>query len=412
MLKYSQMKEVCGSDEFKNYSWIAYVDDDFQNTMDDIKLLCDWKDTHSGNPPLKRSNDPEEKRLGIKLSYLKYLKSGKRGVYNPEYDIMMNQLGHPDLLDSVEFKQIAIQNITTICQWMKLHNDQPPSYGSKDPEEKLLGSKLSGIKSARYGKGDIEKRKIFYKEYIDVANSFGYKNLFDLIDYYQINCDDIKLIAEFYHKNRRYPSQNAKDTEEKRLGSKRSTLKKAKNGKGSGVWNDDYEKLAIKLKCPDMFQVMDHFNNTCDDIKLIAEFYHSNDKTYPSQSAKNKEEKRLGSKLSNLKQAKLGNGHHPIWNDDYEKLAIKLKCPHMFEPNNHFNNTCDDIRLIAEFYHNNGWYPTTTAKDKEEKRLGLKISHLKSAKSGASRMVWNIEYEKLAIKLKCPDMFESKRGNK
>jgi hypothetical protein len=54
----------------------------------------------------------------------------------------------------------------------------------------------------------------------------------------------IRQIAEFYHLNGRYPSAHSRDLKEKKLGKKRTDLKRSKKKKGSSVWYPEYERYS------------------------------------------------------------------------------------------------------------------------------------------------------------------------
>lgn len=57
-----------------------------------------------------------------------------------------------------------------------------------------------------------------------------FSDWFPKVNYKQNALDNIRKIAEFWHKNGRYPSQIAKNFEEKRLGNKLSVFKISRNG--------------------------------------------------------------------------------------------------------------------------------------------------------------------------------------
>jgi hypothetical protein len=279
----------------------------------------------NGKYPSQHSKDIKEKRLGQKLSYLKQTNKGKgAGVWYPEYDKLAKKLKCQDMFEEVDFLQNGLNAINQIAEFYH-KNKKYPSMHAKNIEERRIGKRLSRLRQAKKGKGSC----VWYSEYEKEAKKLGCFDMFEDIDRMQLSLDDIKLIADFYHKNKRYPKSHSKDVEEERLGQKRGHLKMAKHGKGNWKWYPEYEAIAKKLGCKDMFISIDYKQNTLDDIKQIAEFYHKN-KRYPSKTAKDTEWKKLSCKICTLKIAKQGKGHCK-WDMNYDVYAKRLGCKDMFK---------------------------------------------------------------------------------
>lgn len=210
----------------------------------------------------------------------------------------------------------------------------------------------------------------------------------------------IRLIAEFWHKNKKYPSASSNDPYEKALSQKLIAMKIAKKGV-RGVWSQEFIVFATNLGCPDMFD--NKQEKTLEDIKLIASFFHKF-KRYPSCGSEDPVEKKLGCKCVSLKESKIGKRGR--WSSKYDKLAQELNCNDMFDMLDFKEKALEDIQRIANFFRLNGKYPSQIGTSAEEKRLGRKLANMKTSKNGKGNGAWYPEYEKLAQKLGCLSMFK------
>jgi hypothetical protein len=224
-----------------------------KNGLDIIKLIVEFYFKNERYPS-HGSKNIEEKRLGLKLHDFKLAKKGrvKSGKWYHEYEESAIELGCHNMFKEIDILQNCLESIRQIAVFFH-YNGRYPKQQTKNDNEKMLGQKRSRLKQAKKGNKNFR----WYPEYESLAIELGCPDMFEEVDYKQNSLDAIRLIAEFYLLNDRYPSQHSKDTNERRLGQKRSSLKQAKKGIGNRTkWYPEYEKLAIKLKCPDMFKIV------------------------------------------------------------------------------------------------------------------------------------------------------------
>ena len=117
-----------------------------------------------------------------------------------------------------------------------------------------MASKLSKLKEAKQGRGSSK----FYAETQEYIKDRGYSDVFEVETEqtrkaYQIN--SVKEIIEFKEKNGNLPSQGSKDQTEKKMASKLSGLKAAKQGRGNYKLYAETQDYAKGRGYPDMFEV-------------------------------------------------------------------------------------------------------------------------------------------------------------
>ncbi len=292
----------------------------------------------------------------------------------------------------------------------KEKNWKYPSKKSKDPAEKKMGIRLSTLKAAKQGRG----RGKFYPETQEYAKDRGYPDMFDIETEETRKADQInsvKEIIDFKQKNGKWPSVGSKGPAEKKMASKFSHLKTAKQGNGGKLYRET-EEYAKNSGYPDMFEVKTEETRKIDQInsvKEIIEFKENNGK-YPSEKSKDPAEKKMGQRLSGLKQAEQGRGGRKFYLETQE-YAKSRGYPDMFEiEETRKIDQINSVKEIIEFKENNGRWPSTTSVNPSEKVLGKKHSHLKSAKRGFGNCNFYSETQDYAKDRGYPDMFEV--GNK
>lgn len=290
-----------------------------------------------------------------------------------------------------------MEAISMIAQFYRI-NGRYPTHGAKDPAERSLGAQLSRLKGAKKGLPYCK----WYPQYEKLARELGCPDMFKPVDRIKKTLQVIKAIAKFYHDHGRYPSQYSKD--EKKLWIKRTTLKQARKGKGVWKWYPEYDLLAEELGLPNMFEEKDRINERIEVIKKIADFYLKN-KRLPQFYSSDPYEKKLSSQLNTIKASKCGKGTKN-WDKCYDELVKELGCPEILTLNMNRMGREALIKAVASFFHKNGKYPSRYSIDTDEKNLAERLHTLKRARKGYGRYKWYPEYEKLALKLGCPDMFK------
>jgi len=224
-----------------------------------------------------------------------------------------------DLFEIVNLKEEGLIWVKKIIDFT-LKNKRPPSQAFEGLE-KQLAEKLSGLIQGKRGRGD----SVFYPEYQALAEKYGLPDLFD--DLKEKGVKVVKEIIDFTLKNKRPPSSISKDAVEKKLGSKLSCLKQAKQGRG-GKFYSEYQALAEKHGLPDLFDTQKEKGLRW--VKTIIDFTLKN-KRIPSYTPTSKDlEKKLAKKLCSLKRAKQGKGGGKFY-PEYQELADEAGLPDLFK---------------------------------------------------------------------------------
>jgi hypothetical protein len=211
--------------------------------------VCDWMDAHDRRKPLAKSKDPEEKRMGTWIGKQKSARQGKgSGAFYSSTLAIAKKHGYGDLFDTLEAQNNSI--CLQVCDWMDAHDRRKPLAKSKDPEEKRMGTWIGTQKKARKGKG----RGKFYLSTLDTAKKRGYPDLFELEDKEAANNEMCNQVCDWMdaHDGRK-PSSKAKDPEEEKMGSWIVNQKKARQGKGRGIFYDSTLAIAKKRGYKDLF---------------------------------------------------------------------------------------------------------------------------------------------------------------
>lgn len=201
---------------------------DFVGTqLDQIKeILNFYKET--GKIPSTTSKDPNEKKMGNKLSNLKYsynFPDKCESKIFPETIDYLKSNNAINILQNIDLEGIQLDQIKEIIKFYK-ETDKIPSTRSNDPNEKKLGHKLRNLKNS-YNNPDEATQNIYSKT-INYLKSIGELDILNNINHKEDQLKQIKEIVTFYNvKNNKIPSQKSTDSFEKRLGQKLSQLKKA-----------------------------------------------------------------------------------------------------------------------------------------------------------------------------------------
>ena len=139
----------------------------------------------------------------------------------------------------------TMEQIKEICKWVD-DNGDVPNTRSKDEYEKVLGKKLSTLKTAKLGRG------VFLESYTTEATKMGYPKLFDKADPETNGLEMITKLCDFIDENGRNPFQKSENKLEAKLAEKLTTIKKAKKGKG-GKYFESYTNLIEKRGYPTLF---------------------------------------------------------------------------------------------------------------------------------------------------------------
>lgn len=275
-------------------------------------------------PPSSIAKDFEEKRLGIALSNIrqKLIKPYQQLKIEEEKTQFKNE--HPEFreifeivswIDENNISQHLI-NARQIKLWMEEKNSNKPPRGKcDDKEEQRLGTALKSIRRGLlnpYLQIEDEEEKLQFEnehpeiqEVMQIVNWIDEHNLSPNL----LNARAIKIWMQT-HKTTKSPSAASKDAEEKRLGRalteiRRNLIKpyiQLKTGE---------EKLEFLEKHPEIEEVIEIIswidtnkeNPNLTNMREIKTWMEERKTTKPPTSnSKDKEEKRLGRALLNIRQ--------------------------------------------------------------------------------------------------------------
>jgi len=307
--------------------------------------------------------------------------------------------------------QKAIADAQAIAEFYKKNYKRYPSADSPNKEEKTLGKILAHLRQNK--KKQIQANTFIGSIYEKVEKAGKDarlpENWMDAADYslegtLKRKIAHAQAIAEFYKKNdNRYPSTKSPNEEEKSLGrilandfrqKKKqqiqantffgSMLEKAEQaGKDAGLPEDWMDAADLSLE--------GRLKQKIAHAQAIAEFYHNNDKRYPSQKSPNEEEKSLSNILQDFKQKKKQQLRaNTFFGSIYEKVEkagkdARLPEDWMDAADNSLEGRLEQkiatAQAIAEFYKkNDNRYPSALSPNKEEKRLGWNLERLRQDK--------------------------------
>jgi superfamily II DNA or RNA helicase len=308
-IKWEEFKE-----EYKEY--ILTVDEIWNNKFIGLNKFINDND----KLPVKETKNEIEKKLGIWLSSQK--KNYKNKKMNKERKIKWEEFIEEYKEYFKDLDEIWNIHLNELKQFIN-ENKKKPANGSKNEEEKKLAKWLShqitNYRNKKEGMKDENKRKI-WDEFIE-----EYKEYFVTDDGKWDN--QLNELKQFINKNKKSPSQHAKNEEEKLLGcwlNQRNMQYKNNEMKDEGkrkLWEE------FKEKYKEYFRDFDEIWDT--NFNKIKKFIYNNNKR-PSHHSKNEEEKKIGKWLSHqihsYKNKKFIEERKIIWKefiDSYPDLFKK-----------------------------------------------------------------------------------------
>ena len=370
--------------------------------MENHQKMCEFID-ENGKVPNKRSKDQEEKRIGSFISNQK----NNYHPYGPDFS-KYNMKKNPeiwqiwtDTLADEKYREVLV--LDPVQDWKNNHKKmclhiektgKAPSQKAKQPEEKRLGCWVSINKQKydprgpEFSKHGMKTPKI-WQIWANTLADEKYRLLL-VLDPVQNWKNTHKKMCLHIQKTGKAPSQRAKDPEEKRVGVWVSVQKRNYDPRGSEssknimktnpeIWQLWTETLADEKYSESLADLVQVWKN---NHKKICEFIHKTGKA-PSTTAKDPEEKRLGSWISNQKNnydprgpefSKKGMKTPEIWQIWTDTLINPIYCDALATPIQDWKN---NHQKMCEFIDTNNKLPLQRATDPEEKRLGRWISEQK-----------------------------------
>jgi hypothetical protein len=359
-----------------------------QKAIADAQAIAKFYHNNDRRYPIQESPNKEEKTLGKTLAYFRQKKKQqvRENTFIGSIYEKIEQAGKyaelpEDWMDAADYSlegtlKRKIAYAQAIAKFYHKNKKRYPSSKSPNEEEKSLGKILADdfrqkkkqqlrantFIGSIYEK--VEKAGIDAKlppDWMDAADHSIEGRLKQKIAYAQ-------AIAKFYHKNKkRYPSQKSPYEEEKTLSKilndfrqKKKQQLRANTFIGS-MW-EKAEKAGKDARLPeDWMDAADHsiearLKQKIATAQAIAEFYHKNDKRYPSgNDGLNEKEKSLGRILGLLRQdkKKLVNDNKFIGSifEKVEQAGIKARLPEdwmdiAYAPPKKFVNHQELVRIL------------------------------------------------------------------
>ena len=124
---------------------------------------------------------------------------------------------------------------------------------------------------------------------------------------WHVNAD---ALSAFYAEYKRWPSTRSNDTEERRLGYWLKVCRGSAAGVGKGAWSTEREQYlnanAPKWRSEDQWRAA---------ANALGDFHRANNR-WPSQQAKESEERKLGAWRAVHRKARHGGAPRTVWNED------------------------------------------------------------------------------------------------
>ena len=313
-----------------------------------VLLWADGWESCTGALDLLRISDPEFHK---KIRYAMSEYDGQDVATSREWTHTNNQEMANVVQQWTEMRGMTLeerfqQNVTKLTVFRQVHK-RWPSKSAKDKEEKRLGEWCHGQQKAK-------KKNKLSAERIASLTAIGFvwsERVFAIRE----DWDIIKTKVEaFYQMHKRWPSPSAKDKEDKRLGTwcTYQQDRKKKNKLSA-------EQIASLTTMG--FVWSETIREDWDIMKHKVETFYQMHNRWPSYSPKDKEEKRLGTWCITQRTAKKANKLSD------ERIASLTAIGFVWR----VNGDWDIMKTKMEVFHqmHNRW-PSSSAKDKEEKRLG------------------------------------------
>ena len=233
----------------------------------------------------------------------------------------------------IDFTASALEWVNKeLFPWMDSHEGKAPSTTSKDPVEKVLGGRLSHLRQNK--KNNKDGWTTYGSELLGLAKQHGYHDVFNRICRASEALERTEELFDWMDANEgKAPSTTSKDSVEKALGSRVSTMRKSKknNSKGWPIYGTKVDKLATERDYPSVFDTTNRTHEALEWAEELFDWMGSHEGKTPSQKSKDFVEKVLGIKLSKMRQIKKNNKEGwPLYGSELLKLAKQRGYPRVF----------------------------------------------------------------------------------
>ena len=358
--------------DLANNTLTVKIDKEFENSepIDDLEALTivvDWINEHNGMIPDRNSSNKQEQHYyavlrRIQSKYSKYLE------------------GFDNFNDLTEEDKIRIEEIIDLATEIDLWNiNLPPISKSKGSKEEFDPFSIEGVLK------DFVELEDEVDEFIPRGQSL--KNALEIENWCRVNYGE-KEIWE-----RKLPSSIATDKEEKRLGKALANLRtRTKQYEGKEIEEIENEKdrriIEIIRKLDEEFGLGDSLKNVLEIENWCRVNYDEKEiwgRKLPSSIATDKEEKRLGVALENLRRKIKqyeGKEIEEVENEEDRRIIeIIRRLDEEFGLGNSLKNALEiENWCKANYGEKEIWerkLPSSKSNDQEEKRLGVALRTLR-----------------------------------
>ncbi len=386
-------------------------------------------------PPSSISKDFEEKRLGIALSNIRQTLIKPYLQLKTEQEKKIFEEEHPEfkkifeIINCIDENNISLHliNARQIKFWMEEKNsNKPPRLRCNDKEEQRLGTALQSIRLRLLNpylqivdeeeKLKFENKHPELQEVMQIVNWIDGRNLSPNL----VNARAIKIWMQT-HKTTKSPSAVSKDAEEKRLGTALTELRRNLIKTYMQLETEE-EKLEFSEKHPEIDEVLqiinwidtNKVNPNLANIRNIKAWMEERKTTKPpSSNSKDKEEKRLGRALGNIKQTlvktymQLGTQEKEEFEQEHPEFREIMEIINWIDENN-ISPYLINARDIKQWVEQNQFakLPSRSSKAVEEEReLGKKLSYIRQDLIG-TYMKLQTEQEREIFREKHPEIDE------
>ena len=384
-------------------------------------------------PPSSISKDFEEKRLGIALSNIRQTLIKPYLQLKTEQEKKIFEEEHPEfkkifeIINWIDENNISLHliNARQIKFWMEEKNsNKPPRLRCNDKEEQRLGTALQSIRLRLLNpylqivdeeeKLKFENKHPELQEVMQIVNWIDGRNLSPNL----VNARDIKIWMQT-HKTTKSPSAVSKDAEEKRLGTALTELRRNLIKPYMQLETEE-EKLEFSEKHPEIDEVLqiinwidtNKVNPNLTNVRNIKAWMEERKTTKPpSSNSKDKEEKRLGRALGNIKQTlvktymQLGTQEKGEFEQEHPEFREIMEIINWIDENN-ISPYLINARDIKQWVEQNQFakLPSRSSKAvEEERKLGKKLSYIRQDLIG-TYMKLQTEQEREIFREKHPEI--------
>ena len=315
---------------------VVGLEERFEENLEKLRVFVQ----ENNRLPSQTANNPEEKQLGVWCNSRRHDYKVKRLSQERIKDLERIQLWSWDPTE--DQYQKSLQDLKKFIK----QNNRLPSQTAKNPDEKQLGTWCNNRRND-YKKNQLSPEKIKELESIQQWSWDPFE------DQYQKSLQDLK---KFIKQNNRLPSKEAKNPEEKQLGS--WCQNRRQDYKKNQMSHERVQKLE-RISHWSWDPIEDQYQKSLEDLK---KFIKDNNRL-PSNKAKNPEEKQLGSWCQSRRQEYKKNQLSPEKIKDLESIPQWSWDP--FE--DQYQKSLQDLK---KFIKDNNKLPSSTAKNPDEKQIG------------------------------------------